>query len=404
MTGQLQLSFVTYKKDSFIIVEGKQDSDRFFIIHEGKVRISKEVEVVAEEGGNILGPGDFFAVVSTMSAHRHIETAQAITDCVLITVHKEQYGDLIQNNTPLAMKIILHFSKRLRFLDEALSRITLKNIANPDPSHLFDIAEYYVRQSRYNQAYYAFYKYIKYCPQGEHVAYAKDRMIKIGIYVEEVQIEFGAEEVNRVYPKNSMLFAEGEPGEELFIIQKGSVTIAKIADNNEVLLALLKEGDIFGEMALLEAKPRVANAVAYEECQVVTVNRANFQQMIKNQPQLIAKFTTLLAERIWFIYKQLANTLIRDPLGRMYDALHIQLEKNRVPLNSNSSYTFDFGPKELVHMVGLPQKEANQLLRKILDSKIVSITKDKIHTVSVQEIIRQTESYRKMQKIGNVRR
>jgi CRP-like cAMP-binding protein len=404
MASNLQLSFVTYKKDSYIVVEGKQNADRFFIIHQGKVRISKDIEVVAEEGGNILGPGDFFGVVSTMSSHSHIETAQALTDLVLISVHKEQYGDLIQRNTPVAMKIILQFSKRLRYLDESLSRLTLKNTAEEDSSHLFHIAEYYLKQSRYNQAYYAYHKYLKYHPTGQHVATVRDRLTKITIYVKGIKTEFGPQEINRTYPKNSMLFAEGEPGDELFIIQRGSVTIAKIVDNNEVLLAVLKVGDIFGEMALLEAKPRVANAVAYEECQVMAINRANFQHMIKTQPQLIAKLTTLLAERIWFIYKQLANTLITDPLGRMYDVLRIQLERNRIPLDSNTPYTFDFGPKELANMVGLPQKDSNLLLRKMLENKKILIAGDKISTTSVNEIIKQTDFYRKMQRIENSRR
>ena len=60
MAEQLQLTFVNYRKDSYIVVEGKQNADRFFIIRQGKVLISKEVEVVEEEGGNVLGPGDFF--------------------------------------------------------------------------------------------------------------------------------------------------------------------------------------------------------------------------------------------------------------------------------------------------------------------------------------------------------
>lgn len=81
MESPLQLSFVNFKRDSYIIVEGKQNADRFFIIRSGKVRLFKEVEVVEEEGGNILGPGDFFGVVSTMSSHSQIETAQALTDC-----------------------------------------------------------------------------------------------------------------------------------------------------------------------------------------------------------------------------------------------------------------------------------------------------------------------------------
>ena len=403
MAGQLQLSFVSFKKDSYIVVEGKQNDDRFFIINQGRVKVSKEVEVVEEEGGNILGPGDFLGVVSTMSAHSHIETARALTDVVLISVHREQYGQLIQKNTPVAMKIILQFSKRLRYLDEALSRLTLKNTADADPSHLFNVAEYYVHQSKYSQAYYAYAKYIEYCPFGEHTAAAGERMAKIAIYVKGVRTEFGPDEFNRTYLKDTMLFAEGEPGNELFIIQKGSVKIAKIVDNNEVLLAVLKAGDIFGEMALLEAKPRAASAAAYEDCQVLAVNRANFERMITSQPQLIARLTTLLADRIWFIYKQLANTLFSDPVGRMYDALLIQLEKNRVPTDSKETYTFDFGPRELANMVALPPKDANLILRKMLENKKILIEKDKILTTSVGEIVKQTEFYRKMQKIEKAR-
>jgi CRP-like cAMP-binding protein len=404
MAGQLQLSFVSFKKDAYILVEGKQDVDRFFIIHQGKVVISKEVEVVEEESGNVLGPGDFFGVVSSMSSHSHIETAKALTDVILISVQKEKYGELIQKNTPVAMKIILQFSRRLRFLDGALSRLTLKSTAEEDPSHLYNVGEYYIRQSRYNQAYYAYTQYIKFCPGGDNVNTAKERMSKIAAYAKDVKTEFGPQEFNRVYKKNTMLFAEGEPGNELFIIQKGSVTISKVVDDNEVLLAVLKVGDIFGEMALLEAKPRAASAVAYEECQVLAVNRANFQQMISNQPQLIAKLTTLLAERIWFIHKQLANTLIKDPLGRMYDALLMQIEKGRIPITSQSSYTFNFGPKELTNMVGLSPGESGLVLRKMMENKLVTLEKDKIHVSAVIEISKQAEYFRKMQKIENSRK
>jgi CRP-like cAMP-binding protein len=80
MSSPLQLSMVNFNKGAYIVVEGKQNADFFYIIRSGKVRISKEVEVVEEEGGNVLGPGDFFGVVSTMSSHSHIETAQALTD------------------------------------------------------------------------------------------------------------------------------------------------------------------------------------------------------------------------------------------------------------------------------------------------------------------------------------
>lgn len=100
------------------------------------------------------------------------------------------------------------------------------------------------------------------------------------------------------------------------------------------MLALLKTGDIFGEMSLLEDKPRSASAIAHEDAVLLAVNKANFKLMVTSQPQIITRLTQLLSERIWFIYKQLANTQISDNLGRMYDALSIQLEKLRVPIKT----------------------------------------------------------------------
>jgi CRP-like cAMP-binding protein len=401
MAEQPRLAFVNFKINSYIIVEGKQNADCFFIIRQGKVQISKEVEFVEED--NVLGPGDFFGVVSTMSSHSHIETAKALTNVVLISVHRDQYSQLIQKNTAIAMKIILQFSKRMRYLDEALTKLTLKNTADNGSSHLFEVGEYYAMQSQYNQAFYAYYKYLKYCPREEHVETARERMMKIGPYVKDVQVEFNPNETNRRFFANSMIFSEGEPGEELFIIQKGSVKIVKIVDNAEVLLAVLKAGDIFGEMALLESKPRAACAIAYEDCHLLAVNRANFTNMVGSHPQLVARLTTLLAERIWFIYKQIANTQVQDPLGRIYDALLIQLEKSRIDPKIAQSYIFDFGPKELINMVGFSSAESAPIIKKLLDNNKIKVIKDRIYTLDVWEIAKQTEYFRKMQRIDRSR-
>jgi CRP-like cAMP-binding protein len=395
---------VNFNKGAYIIVEGKQKADNFYIIRSGKVRISKEVEVVEEEGGNTLGPGDFFGVVSTMSSHSHIETAQAVTDVTLISVHREQYGLLIEKNTPVAMKIIEGFSRRMRYLDHSLARLTLKQSANEGPEHLFYVAEYYAKQKEYNQAYFAYYHYVKSVPNGVEVQRAKERMAKIKPYANAVYLEGGDGDFTRTYPKDTMIFAETMPGKELYIIQKGSVKITKIADDNEQLLAVLKQGDIFGEMALIENKPRSASAIAFEDATLLAVNKENFSRMVTSQPQIITRLTTLLAERIWFIYKQLANTLLNDNVGRLWDALLIQLEKSRVPLRPGESYTFDFGPRELVNMVGLPASEGNQAMRDVLKGTKVKAMNDRLHVGDVEEVEKQANYFRKMQKIERARR
>ncbi|HKJ84915.1 MAG TPA: cyclic nucleotide-binding domain-containing protein [Spirochaetia bacterium] len=405
MSAPLQLSIVNFTKGAYIIVEGKANADYFFILRSGKVRVSKEVEVVEEEGGNILGPGDFFGVVSTMSSHSHIETAQAVTDVSLISVHREQYGMLIERNTPVAMKIIESFSRRMRYLDEALARLTLKSNANEgDISHLFGVAEYYARQSQYNQAYYAYYQYLKYCPSGEHVVTARERLAKIKPYAQAIYLDGDENVFTRAYPADTMIFSENMPGKEMYIIQKGAVKITKIVNDNEVLLAVLRQGDMFGEMSLIESKPRSASAIAFEDAVLLAVNRENFSRMVQTQPQIIARLTTTLAERIWFVYKQLANTLLSNKVGRMYDALLIQLERVRVPIRPGEAYTFDFGIKELINMVGLPMAEGNQIVREMLKNSKIKAVENKIYTSDIEEIEKQAKYYRKMERIEKSRR
>ncbi|HPM71726.1 MAG TPA: cAMP-binding protein, partial [Spirochaetales bacterium] len=136
----------------------------------------------------------------------------------------------------------------------------------------------------------------------------------------------------------------------------------------------------------------------------LAVNKQNFERMVQAQPQIVTRLTQLLAERIWFIYKQLANTLISDPLGRMYDALHIQLEKNRVPIKNGATYAFEFGPKELVNMVGLPIAEGNAVVQQLLANKLFRLIDNKIVVQDMSEIVKQAEYYRKMQKIEKARK
>jgi len=403
MAAPLQLTFVNFAKDSYIIVEGKRNADRFFIIRSGKVKLSKEVQIVSEEQ-DILNPGDFFGVVSTMSGQSHIETAQAITDVTLISVLRDQFSQLIQSNAPVAMKIIMQFSRRMRFLDEALTRLTLKNVAAEEaPSHLFNVAEYYAKHNQFNLAIYAYLKYVKFCPKGDNVKLATERMKKIAPYVKKPPREFKRDEMTRSYSKDEAVFFEGEPGEELFIIQKGSVKIIKITENNEILLAVLKAGDIFGEMALLESKPRAAGAVAFEDCQLMAVNRANFQQMIQTQPQLIARLTTLLSERIWLLYKQLANTQITDPLGRMFDLMQTHIEKKKVDLSEITAFSFDFGVKELITMVGLSQTDGTLYSRKLMETPGLQIINNKLYIKDINEILRQNAYFKKMQQLEKSR-
>jgi CRP-like cAMP-binding protein len=88
------------------------------------------------------------------------------------------------------------------------------------------------------------------------------------------------------YDAGSVLFKEGEPGEELFIVQSGRVAIKKRVRGGETTLAVMEKGDFFGEMALLERMPRSATAEVIEAGDLIKIDNETFGDMIKTNPEI----------------------------------------------------------------------------------------------------------------------
>jgi CRP-like cAMP-binding protein len=127
---------------------------------------------------------------------------------------------------------------------------------------------------------------------------------------------------------------------------------------------------------------------------LLAVNRENFSMLIKEQPDMVVRLASLMSERIWLLYRQLDNTYIENPLGRIYDALLIQLEKERVNINSRNSYQCNFGFKELLGMTGVPETESKQLLRRISSDGKLSFKDDKVLIDKVSDILKEAAFYR----------
>jgi len=393
MSDNFQPTMVKFNKDAYIFVEGKPNADRFYIIKEGNVRVSREAEVGKE--GVVAGPGEMIGLISAMAAHGYIESAQAVTNVILLMVERKQYGALVRKTPAIAINTVRQFSQRLRSLDEAVSRQVLKSNAANDASHLYQIGEFYEKAGKNNQALYAYQQYLAYNPKAANVELVRKKIIRLQSSIKVPRPVYSPDTMTQTYPKNNLLFAEGESGHNLFIIQSGSVKITKIVNNQEVVLAVLNKGDMFGEMAMLEDKPRSATVEIYEDSVLLSVNRANFTTLINVQPDMVLKMATLMSERIWHLYRQLANTLIKNPLGRIFDALVIHLEKNRVDLTSKESYLCDFGFKELVGIAGIPESESRVLQSRIFPERKLAIRDDKILIPTISDVFKEAEYYRK---------
>lgn len=369
---------VSFTQGSYIILEGERKSPQFYIIKDGRVSLKKDFPVAGEKPTEILGPGDFFGVIAAMSQYPQIESAVAVTNVNMIAVAHTKFGELIQKNTPLALKIIRYFSKKLRQFDEPAGKSGGKAAPFPPSADslelLCSLADFYFSQGNTESAVYLYQSYLKYVPNGAQTAQAKKQLKMLGRSF-ELETVTGS---NRLYRTEQMIFCENEPGGELFIVQRGKIRISKFIGDKDVILNIMKQGDIFGEMALLDNKPRSASATAMEDSELIAINKQNFESMVVSQPQLMTRIIVLLSERIWNAYKKIANAQLPDTNGRIADMLMTIIERNKVKVAPKASYTFDLGALELLKMLGLSDRDFGALSKFMSNYKFVRIEGDRL--------------------------
>ena len=120
--------------------------------------------------------------------------------------------------------------------------------------------------------------------------------------------------------KKSIVVQEGELGNALYVILRGSVKISYYApDGREVVLSLLQEGSIFGEMSLLDKQPRSATVSTLEDSKLAQIRQKDFERLLLNQPQITLKLLTEVVSRLRRTSMVLERISTMDVPHRLYD-------------------------------------------------------------------------------------
>ena len=132
----------------------------------------------------------------------------------------------------------------------------------------------------------------------------------------------GAEETlfqrfGKEFAKGTVLFREGEPGKEMFVIQAGRVAISKQVREVEKILATLGPGEFFGEMAIISNKPRNASASVADDAKLLVIDPKTFEGMIRGNSEIAVRMIKKLAERLSEADAQIENLLLSDPASRV---------------------------------------------------------------------------------------
>jgi pSer/pThr/pTyr-binding forkhead associated (FHA) protein len=108
-----------------------------------------------------------------------------------------------------------------------------------------------------------------------------------------------------------IIFSEGDIGTEMYIIQSGTVELLKAIGGETRVLSTLEKGDFFGEMSVLEDVPRTASARAKTDVELVRINGATFDAMLKSNTEIAIRMMRKLSRRLREV-----TAMLEDALGR----------------------------------------------------------------------------------------
>jgi CRP/FNR family transcriptional regulator, cyclic AMP receptor protein len=102
----------------------------------------------------------------------------------------------------------------------------------------------------------------------------------------------------REFPRGTVLFREGEPGTDMYVVQRGKVAISKRAGAGEKVLSTLGQGEFFGEMSILCNRPRSATATVLEDARLIVVDAKTFEAMVRGNGEIALRMIRKLADRL----------------------------------------------------------------------------------------------------------
>ncbi len=174
----------------------------------------------------------------------------------------------------------------------------------------------------------------------------------------------------REFPKGSVLFREGEPGKEMYVVQQGKVHILKRVGDVEKILSTLGQGEFFGEMSILNNTPRSATAVCAEDSKLLVIDPKTFEAMIRGNAEIAVRMIKKLADRLQDADNQIENLLFRDASSQVVHWLATAADKGA---KTPAGIRIDISPKELHTRVGVKAEQVDEILMKLLKAKIVSV-------------------------------
>lgn len=182
----------------------------------------------------------------------------------------------------------------------------------------------------------------------------------------------------RRFRKGETVFHQGDPGDALFIVATGSVKVVLPSQESAepAIVAVLGQGEFFGELAILDGAPHSATIVAVEPTEALVLRRETFLDLIDNEPQLRRALLASLAAEIRRITGHVEDLHFLDLPGRLASRI-LRLAATQERDGSNVvRIPWPYTQSELAGMIGGSRQSVNRLLADLADDGLVRLERD----------------------------
>lgn len=174
------------------------------------------------------------------------------------------------------------------------------------------------------------------------------------------------------FPKNTILFSEGDRTDSIYIVCSGKVKVTIIdPQGKEIILSLLGPGEYFGEMAaLVEGETRSACVMTREASQLLILSKDIFKKILSTHSDIVFKLLRESLERLKEANKKIESLALMDVYGRVARLLtHLAVSKdNSLIIGEKLTH------QEIANMVGSSREMVSRVIKELVDGGYLSVT------------------------------
>jgi CRP/FNR family cyclic AMP-dependent transcriptional regulator len=178
---------------------------------------------------------------------------------------------------------------------------------------------------------------------------------------------------HRTYPRHSFMLRAGEKADALYVMLAGRARVGiDDGEGREVTLTVIGPNEFFGEMSLIDDKPRSANVQAIDQCEVLYISKAAFMTCLKDNFEVAMMILRAVVGRLREANQKIATLALMDVHGRVA-RLIIDLARE-----VNDTWVVDTGSEEMARTVGASREMVSRVLKQMRDSGLIRRDKRKI--------------------------